>query len=285
MGYLHIKNLYADQRILAFKECYALEKIHGTSAHIAWIDGTVRLSSGGEPPARFAALFDVEKLAAAFREIGHPKVTVYGEAYGGKQQAQAWRYGPQLRFVAFDVKVDDRWLRVPDAEQLVTRLGLEFVAYVVVPADVAALDAQRDAPSDQARRNGVAGDQPREGVVLRPLAEYTDEYGERIIAKHKRDEERETATPRRVVDPAQQQVLTAAAAIATEWVTPTRLDHVLDKLPPGRGIEHMRDVIAAMVEDVEREAGTEIVPSREARAEIGKATAKLFKAKLQSKLA
>ena len=29
MGYIHIGNLYKDQEILLFKECYALEKIHG----------------------------------------------------------------------------------------------------------------------------------------------------------------------------------------------------------------------------------------------------------------
>lgn len=29
MGYLHISNLYKDIDILLFKECYALEKIHG----------------------------------------------------------------------------------------------------------------------------------------------------------------------------------------------------------------------------------------------------------------
>ena len=34
MGYLEIKNLYADARVLGFKEVYALEKIHGTSANV-----------------------------------------------------------------------------------------------------------------------------------------------------------------------------------------------------------------------------------------------------------
>ncbi len=29
MGYMHIDNLYKDQTILMFRECYALEKIHG----------------------------------------------------------------------------------------------------------------------------------------------------------------------------------------------------------------------------------------------------------------
>ena len=36
MGYLHIDNLYKNQTIMLFKECYAMEKIHGTSAHVGW---------------------------------------------------------------------------------------------------------------------------------------------------------------------------------------------------------------------------------------------------------
>ena len=43
MGYLHIENLYrpAAQTLLLFKRLYALEKVHGTSAHVAWRDGKV----------------------------------------------------------------------------------------------------------------------------------------------------------------------------------------------------------------------------------------------------
>lgn len=29
MGYMHINNLYKNQEILMFKECFALEKVHG----------------------------------------------------------------------------------------------------------------------------------------------------------------------------------------------------------------------------------------------------------------
>ena len=47
MAYMHIDNLYKAQEILAFKECYALEKIHGTSAHIYWSGETLRLFAGG----------------------------------------------------------------------------------------------------------------------------------------------------------------------------------------------------------------------------------------------
>jgi len=281
MGYLKIRNLYADQRILRFRECYALEKLHGTSATVAWRGDHVWLSSGGESATRFAALFDTESLATVFRDLGHAEVTVYGEAYGGKQQQQAWRYGTALKFAAFDVQCDGRWLDVPSADSMARRLGLEFVHYAIVDATVESLDAERDAPSEQAERNGIAGPQPREGVVLRPLIEVVDSYGERVIAKHKRDDERETATPRKVVDPAQLTVLADAAAIAEEWVTATRLSHVLQKLPQGIGLAQTREVIAAMVDDVIVEAKGEIVDSKEARAAIGKKAAAMFHARLK----
>lgn len=282
MGYMHIDNLYKDQAILLFRECWALEKIHGTSAHVEWRDGKVRFSSGGESPVRFKALFDEAKLADAFAAIGHPSVTVYGEAYGGSQQGQSKRYGKALRFVAFEVKVGDTWLAVPQAADVTSKLGLEFVHYVKVSTDLAALDAERDAPSEQARRNGVEGDQPREGVVLRPIIEVTRNGDHRIIAKHKRDDERETATPRKVVDPSRLEVLTQADAIADEWVTPTRLAHVLDKLGDV-GIERMRDVISAMIEDVTREGAGEFRDSKEARAAISRKTAEFFKTRLAAR--
>lgn len=284
MGYMHIENLYKNQTIQLFRRCYALEKIHGTSAHVSWKDGQVHFHSGGEKYDNFVALFDVEALKAKFEAMGHPEVIVFGEAYGGKQQAQSHRYGKQLKFIAFDVKVGDHWLDVPNAHQVSNRLGLEFVHYVEVDTDIESLNAQRDAPSEQAKRNGIVGDQMREGVVLRPLREFRDTNGDRIISKHKNDIERETKTTRDAsVDPAKLKVLADAQAIADEWVTPTRLQHVLDKLP-GVGIQDTPKVILAMIEDVVREGKGEIVDSKEARKAIGALTAKLFKQHVKASL-
>lgn len=284
MGYMHIENLYRNQTILMFRECYALEKLHGTSAHVRWSDGKVHFHHGGEKRENFIALFDESALVAAFAAIGHPTVIVYGEAYGGKQQRMSDRYGKALKFCAFEVQVGDGWLAVPQAADFVAKLGLEFVHYVKCSTDLEALDAERDAPSEQARRNGVQGDQPREGVVLRPLIELKRNDGARIICKHKRQEERETKSPREVVDPTKLAVLEKATEIADEWVTPTRLAHVLDKLGE-IGIERTRDVISAMIEDVTREGAGEFVDSREARAAIGRKTAELFHAQIKSVLA
>lgn len=288
MGYMHIDNLYKNQDMLIFRECYALEKIHGTSAHVSWkdADGVQRVTffSGGEKHDNFVKLFDVDALSAAFADMGHHEVTVFGEAYGGKQQGQSWRYGDRLRFVAFDVKVGDCWLDVPNAKQVAERLGLEFVHYRKVTTDISALDAERDAPSEQAKRNGVQGDMPREGVVLRPLREFRDNSGGRVISKHKRVEERETKTTRDAsVDPSKLKVLENAKAIADEWVTVTRLEHVLDKLGPV-GLESTSAVISAMIEDVMREGAGELVDSKEARKAIGAATARMFRQRVAGSL-
>jgi hypothetical protein len=284
VGYLHIENLYKNQTILLFKEVYALEKIHGTSAHISWKDGQLHFFSGGEKHTNFVKLFDQEALAAGMADLGHMEVVIFGEAYGGSQQGQSWRYGKALKFVAFDVKIGEHWLDVPNAEQVSRRLGLDFVHWKKVSTDIEALNAERDAPSEQARRNGVEGDQPREGVVLRPLVEFRMNNSDRVISKHKRDAERETHTARKVDDPAKMQVLQEAEAIALEWVTETRLDHVLDKLPQGIGVEATGQVIAAMIEDVTREASGEIVDSKEARKAVGARAAKMFRDRFKAAL-
>lgn len=295
MGYRHIDNLYKDQTVLQFRECFALEKVHGTSAHIRWkvpappltkdgvlANGEIHYGSGGEKHERFVGLFDDAALRAKFAALGHVSVTVYGEAYGGAQQGMSGTYGKALCFIVFEVQIDETWLNVENAADVAAKLGLEFVPYERGPATVEWLNEQRDADSLVAVRRGMGAGQKREGVVVRPVAEFRDNRGERVMAKHKRDDFRETRTPREV-DPAQLKVLADAEAIALEWVTDMRLSHVLDKIPVGaddkHGAELTGTVIKAMIADIEREAKGEIVESPAARKAISAATSKLFKAR------
>jgi len=286
MGYLHINNLYKDQLILQMKEVYALEKIHGTSAHIKFTpaqtsdseDFTLTFFSGGEKHEKFVNLFDQEKLKTIYNEryLGS-EITIFGEAYGGKQQGMSPTYGQELKFIAFDVKIGDSWLDVPNAFDVATHFGIEFVDFVKIPTTLEAIDAERDKPSTQAKRNGIVEDKLREGVVLRPLFEITLNNGSRLIVKHKRDEFKETSTPRKVVDPAQMEILRNAEHIAEEWVTSMRLSHVLDKIPDHMDISKTGIVIKAMQEDVLREAEGEIEVDKSVLAAIGKKTATMFK--------
>lgn len=279
MSYMHIENLYKDTRILEFKHVYAMEKIHGTSAHISWKDGRLLFSSGGEKYERFVALFNQEALTLGFEAAGVDRAVVFGEAYGGKQQGMSATYGSDLRFIAFEVKIGDLWLAVPQAEQFARALGLDFVHYQLVSSDLDVLNAERDADSVQAVRNGTGPGHKREGVVLRPPFEVRLNNDERLIVKHKRDDFRETQTPRKVgVAP---EVLADAQCVADEWVTPMRLTHVLQKLPNVSGMEHTGVVVSAMMEDVLREGAGEIVDSPAVRKAISKATAALWKRKVQ----
>ena len=135
MGYMHIENLYRLQTILLFKECYAMEKIHGTSANITWDKVGLAHHSGGEKHEKFVSLFDNSSIYAKFIDLGFKdrKVTIYGEAYGGKCQGMSETYGNALKFIAFDVCIDEtNWLNVPEAEAFCKSLGIEFVHYVKI---------------------------------------------------------------------------------------------------------------------------------------------------------
>jgi len=297
-----------------------MEKIHGTSANVSWAamsltgPSELKFSSGGESHERFVALFDADAIKAKLIDMGYGTraVTIYGEAYGGKQQGMSHTYGPDLKFIAFDVCLDgSNWLSVPEAQTFCESLNIDFVPWVKITTDLKEIDAQRDAPSVQAIRNGIsmivpegadfncpsgtvvepygkfggriANPKKREGVVLRPLIDLTTSTGSRIICKHKGDDFRETASPRVVADPAKMQVMADADKIANEWVTMTRLEHVLDKIP-GYGMDKMPIILKAMVEDVTREAKGEIVDNDMVRKAITKKTAVMVKDLLKSKL-
>ena len=222
---------------------------------------------------------------AKFEALGHQEVTVYGEGYGGKEQGMRLTYGPDLRFIAFDIKIGDRWLDVKNMDQAATMLGLEVVPYEEISTDLTELDRVRDMPSEVAKRRGCGDDKKREGVVLRPLLELTKNNGDRIITKHKQEAFSERATPQNIVDPAKLKVLEEANAIASEWVTETRLSHVIGHIIAARETKavEIKDtpvIIKAMLEDVYREAKGEIVESKDASAAIGKRTAQLFKSHL-----
>jgi hypothetical protein len=245
----------------------------------------VRLTffSGGENYEKFIGLFDHEALKKAFAETGIQRdLTVYGEAYGGKQQKMSHVYGPDTRFIAFDLLHGTRWLDVPGAARLAETLGFEFVPWQEVDMDLAVLDALRDAPSEVSIRRGM-NHSWREGIVLRPPFEvYFGEEGGRIIAKHKRPEMRETATQRNVGDKALE--FANAEAMADEWVTERRLENALSKpeLAHVVGIEQVKDLIAWMIADVLREGAEEVKDTKANKQAIGTKTVKLFKARLET---
>jgi hypothetical protein len=107
--------------------------------------------------------------------------------------------------------------------------------------------------------------------------------GNRVICKHKGDEFRETASPRVVTDPSQLKVMTDAQEIADEWVTPNRLEHILQKIPDHK-MEKMPEILAAMTEDILREGAGEITDTPVTRKAIRGKTVIIYKAHLKRHL-
>jgi len=283
MGYLHIDNLYKNTEILLFRRCYALEKIHGTSAHINWKDNKMNLSPGGESYEKFKSIFDIPFLESKFKELFEDiEVIIFGEAYGGKCQGMSNTYGKELKFIVFDVMIHKIWLDVLNAENVAKKLGLEFVDYKEISTNLKKINFEKDKPSTQAIRNGCGNDKLREGIVLRPLIEVTKNNGDRIIAKHKREEFLETKT-KREVNPEQLKILEDAKAIAEEWVTPNRIKNIFSHLKEEeKRIENMGNLIKKVVEDIERESKGEVIFNNQVKKIISTKSVKLIKSQLST---
>lgn len=259
-------------------------KLDGTSAHVSYNNGNLHFFGGCVKQNTFESLFNKEELLEKLQELGYyknpnmdssTKVTVFGENVGGSVQGLSKRYGPSVQFVAFEVKIGDTWLNVLDAKDVCDKLGIEFVDFWEVDTDLKTLDSLRDGLDTYALKHGF-GEHPSEGIVIRPLKEFTLNNGERVIAKHKKDTERETKTPR-VVDLEKQKILDDAQAVAEEFVVPKRLEHVLQKLQVALDVSQIPAIIRGMIEDVKLESVGEVVWSKEVEKAIGTKTALLVK--------
>ena len=295
MSYRHIENLYKNKDIMVFKQCYAMEKIHGTSAHIQFKteDSNLIFFSGGSPYDTFVSLFNQSVLIEKFLKNAaeHPEVTsvaIYGESYGGKVQRMSHTYGPNQKFVAFEVMINrdiENWLEVPRAEKFANAFDCEFVHYKLINTTEEEINAEMMADSVQAVRNGMGTGHMREGIVLRPLVELIHPNGGRIISKHKRPEFAERANTPSINDPEKQKVLEDAKAVAEEWINAVRLQHVLDAIGiADPQMEDAQKIIKGMIEDVYREAAGEIIESKDVSRAIGKQTMKELKSLLMGTL-
>jgi len=282
MGYMNIENLYKDQRILMFKECWATEKIHGTSAWITFkgeeTPQKILYHPGGAKLEEFVKLFDETFLLQKLNQIfGTKTIKIHGEHYGGKIQGMKNTYGDKHRFTIFDIKVGESWLSFDKVIDICEKLNLEPVYGVIIPATIESLTEERNKRSIQSMRNGVSGSKQKEGIVCRPLIEMNDNKG-RIIVKFKNDDFRETKTPREI-SPEKLKILTDAENIAEEWVTPMRLNHVLDdlKLIGETDMIYMPNIINGMIKDIEKESVGETIINSEVKKFIGKKTAEIYK--------
>lgn len=274
MGYMKIPNLYKVKDLFSnFAKLYASEKVHGTSAHLSFkpsVNETVCIDtgapveaehevrpamgpqltffSGGCDHAAFVNIWTPQELLDIIERMDriHQPMTIYGEAYGGKLQGMRETYGDKLRFIAFEVKLGDYWLNMDKAYKLATFLGFDFVPFKTIDGTPEAIDAAMMEPSVVSVRCGIEGPKLREGVVLRPLEEFTLNNGMRVIAKHKHPDFDENRKPRTLDEPTMD---APEEKLAEDYCTAMRFSHVLDKFTEPKDVTSIAKFIDAFKED------------------------------------
>lgn len=263
-----------------------MEKIHGTSAWITFDkqNNSILFHSGGANSDKFKALFDADNLFNILSQKGHDLIKIHGEAYGGKLQKMGETYGMQLKFVTFDVYIENDttkgFLNVDEAEKICLELGLEFVDYIKANNCAETVDSESLRESVQAIRNGMGPGKQREGVVVKPIIESYLSSGKRAIFKHKNKIfwEMTTARPlgRELI------LMSDIKEIVNEWLTCNRFEHVVDRILQTKEdknitINDITRFMDLMVEDMKRESEGEVVWSKKLENQIRKETGIMFK--------
>ena len=185
----------------------ATEKYHGTSTSITQKFGEKpKFYSGGEVLDVFEAIFDKtliqEKLDIIMKENSWVSSRVHGEAHGGCHlfpRQMIGTYGDKTLFKVFDIKVNvdtpkQQFLDFFVTKNIVEFLGLELVHFEECPHDIKMenknkiiewLEEQTNLPSTSPHNINSNKNNPREGIVVRPVTESViGKKRERAICKN-----------------------------------------------------------------------------------------------------
>jgi len=181
------------------------EKIDGTNIRIMWGDGRPiqyggRTDNAQIPAKLIIALNNLFRPYAAtitrfgsydygerkFSEIfkAAEDVVLYGEGYGAGIQKGGGNYSPDQKFILFDVRVGNWWLKREDVEDIAEKLGIDVVARASSP--VSLRDMIYSIPKLTVPKSYVKGATALiEGWVGTPVVPLFARNGDRIITKVK----------------------------------------------------------------------------------------------------
>ncbi len=276
--YPHIDNIEDVPAIFDLPEVVVTEKVHGSGMRIGVLDGVLRIGgrrlefSDIRPDTREGMCFiqwvlDTgfdKKMLAAF---AGQDVILFGEWHGSGTPQKNWpqvqkgiRYIKGNDFRVFDVKVGGRYVSQDEVAAWAAKVGLKTmpVLYRGRP-DRAVFDSLIDTMSKVGQENGIIDPENTiEGIVIRPPEFAWDAKRAPIMAKYKVGKWAERASAQRhpKMQPKEKIMIPGAAEFAREFVTETRMNHILDQLrEAGIAIDKsaLGEVMKRMGQDVKRE--------------------------------
>jgi hypothetical protein len=165
------------------------EKIDGMNFRIHW-DGHELKYAGRTDKTNFSSmqkeyieneLVNEDKEQLFEQEFGEKVVTVYGELFGEKiQGGELYTNNNGLSFKAFDVLIDGLFLEHENAEEVSESLGYGFVPIVYIGDIDGAINYVKKTDKS------TFSDAKLEGVVGKPVGDFRDRLGNRIITKIKK---------------------------------------------------------------------------------------------------
>lgn len=243
------------------------EKVHGFNARFGkaddgtpWVGSRNQTVAEGDP-----ATWDRNGLqgfvgfAADHMSGVAPGETLFGE-WAGKGIQKGIDYGERGFYLFGQSLAGGVSLNPSDLELEAAVHDLRAVPVVAVRQVAGTLAVSH---LDELRKSQSAiSIHDREGIVISPWPPIIDQYGHVVIAKYKAPSFEERAHARR--EQAAPLVLENVQAFVDEYVTATRLEHVLDQVfeaindpsSPGddpRDVRHTGLVLKAMYEDIVRE--------------------------------
>lgn len=196
--YTNIENLRNFPTILQEREMIEItEKLHGTNTRVAIIEGEMMAGSNrlrrkrpsddafGKSTYWFPwSLPGVNRLMHSLAE-DFRQVILYGEVYGAGIQSLNYGLKNAIKFAAFDLLVDGKYLDSDGFHDLCSSYGVETVPVLGrIPYTLDAVRAMSGGLTTLVEKDAHI----REGVVVRPLHERTDPKTGRVILKYLSDQ-------------------------------------------------------------------------------------------------
>ncbi|MFH1829961.1 MAG: RNA ligase family protein [Pseudomonadota bacterium] len=285
--YPHIENIDEVPAIFELPEVIVTEKVHGSAMRIGLIDGHLRY--GGRklefndirPESKEGQGFISWMLATGLDKkiktafIGHD-VILFGEWHGSGTPSKGW---PQIQkgicyikgndFRVFDVRLDGKYLSQDEVLVWAAKVGLKTMPVLFRGRpDGEVFNSLIDTMSRVGEENGIVdAENTIEGIVIRPTEMQWDVKGNPIMAKYKvgRWAERASAASHPRTPPKERPVIPGAKEFAHEFVTPMRLNHVLDQLRENGipiDIKSLGEVMKRMGQDIKREGANALADAR-----------------------
>jgi len=186
LKYTDIENLRNFPQVISEGESVCVtEKIHGTNARVAYIDGermagshNLRRKEGNNVYWMPFELDWVQSLLGSLSE-SHKHVILFGEIYGAKvQKGFSYDVRDGVGFRIFDIMVDGNYLDFTEMIVLAHRHDAQLVPVLrVMPFSIEEVKSLANGKS-------TIGDNIREGVVIRPVQERRDPKIGRVILKY-----------------------------------------------------------------------------------------------------